>query len=572
MSNYELLSSSIPSNWILFENKELRKSYEDLLAKEKRLKFLKLSTGAKDSQLKQTSLITLEQFVRLKEVIVKKYPQLAEFDFDKNIAAIEDRNERIDYIADNYYTNQMKNFLIFEEMEIDEGSGRPETILIERPKEVMDQIFKWYEAEKKKEKDLSFSRAGSDLDNVKKLLSNEDDAITSLGSIKPEVIARILTKDQCKSILALPFFRINFIEAYNRNHYNSLEFAMAHSRANLKRDYLTRYSFKYDIEDDIHPLQDSKYKNRVYKSDLNAFRLKFYQSKLSLEYTYQPRLFNRLNRYAQTSDNHRIDAGLILCRLPIFLHIDKTEMDYMFYKNKFNSTYGIQLENSKNDFNSFNMIESPMWKDIETTILECEENSPNLRIKKHKQKLEGPYKERELKTAYINSYNLKDNFVDDPFNVYSSNSKHYLRVDPLVKDPKNIQTHPSCYVYYIAKNKLSGRWEFPTASLNEGVQFRDALENLVLRLSGNNFSAYFPGTPPILQVQREFFTHEKADNYNKKLEGVRTLYFQAFHDRGTAMLLESARHNYTDFALVRKDDMHKYFEEDYYQTVVPTLK
>ena len=167
---------------------------------------------------------------------------------------------------------------------------------------------------------------------------------------------------------------------------------------------------------------------------------------------------------------------------------------------------------------------------------------------------------------------IKDNSEEDPYDMYCLNSKYYLRVDPTIKDPKNIQTD-SCYsIYFICKNKFTQKWVFPTMPVYNSLPLKDNCLWLYRDLTKNKFEIYYPREyKPIFLNERNFFEYEYEDKRNHNLFGVRTYYYVAYHDKGAPSIDVNDLHPYDDFLMITKDNLRNYFDEDYYKSVVKYL-
>lgn len=63
------------------------------------------------------------------------------------------------------------------------------------------------------------------------------------------------------------------------------------------------------------------------------------------------KLKDRKERYASTKDYYRIDVGLIVERLPIFLDVDKQEFDNLKFRRYLQNKYSLKMTLDKDVMN-----------------------------------------------------------------------------------------------------------------------------------------------------------------------------------------------------------------------------
>ena len=335
----------------------------------------------------------------------------------------------------------------------------------------------------------------------------EDDDVLDLwefvDTLSGKDLCLIFSIEDLQLIVSTPYISLDYYRAMLMDKFREDEFKVAKMRAYGKSLKMKRYN----------PMTDPS--QQINKEVIASTRVNFDTTKMIYDITFQKQFQENCNSYCKTSDNFRIDAGVILTRLPIFISLDDKEVKYMHYKKKFKETYEINLENYMKDLDVFNKThDNEFLNKINKYNENNKENIPNIRIKKNTDRNifnEQPYVENQqqaLEKGYFNTYLLKENQVDDPYNFYSTTSKNYLRVDPRINDDKNIQTNGCFDIYFIAKNKKNGNWEFPTIPLDNGNQFRDQIEYLFLLMSQDSFSTYVPGNPSLVHLNREFFDYE----------------------------------------------------------------
>lgn len=528
------------------------KSERDSKLKEKKIR---LMTGYKDSEnlRKKDDDLTIENFLEIKQKILSLHPEYIKYDAEYYLSNAGEE-ERIEFIKER--SLKSFNFRGYRAMDYDPD----EDVLLVLSNEMIVNREMQSEIPKTSEEPNAVEKM---MEKENKLF-NQGEGDPEAEDLRGKLLATAMidgveefTEEDCKLILSLLKRDINYIEAHISNCNWDFEHKLAIFRQICEEDYLTRAE-----EGDVDW-------NRT-----GLFREETKVLKQILESTYKPSFKARLNSYSKSLDNHRIDAGLILSRPPIFLYVPKNEVDYCIYKTDFEKKYGVNFEKLIVEFDAHNNNPHDVWREAEKAINNDPNNEPIIRKRRSYQKLTSLElsKLAETNYSYKNTYVLKDNLEEDPYDVYCLDSKHYLRVDPTIVDKTNIQTDSCWDVYFIYHNKHLNTWEFPTIQVTEGVSFKDSVEHLSRNIIRGGFDYLIPRDyPPLLQITRNFFKHEESDPKNEGLVGVRTYYYIGYHDVGEVSMSVNAKHDYDDFALVKKDELHKYFNKDYYKQIVKAL-
>lgn len=561
LENFPRVVKTMQRGYIREITRLLKDAYSREELNEKKLKLITLSTGVAKENLKSTKFVSLEKFKQIKKAILKAKPHLAEYDFEENLAKVTGTDERIEFIVDNLINNKDSDFIDYFEKEIFYPDGTTEVILVQRPGEIARQLKDEIEEIKKKR--------GEEIEKNSEVMKDGFEGLMDLSEMldktDPEIIPTKFNDDQCAYILRLNYMQVNIIEALEKKAFSDLEYKVGYIRANLKDKKLKKYN--YDTPNDITLVDQYKLDRELHFGIEQLY-----------EYTKKNYVISQAAEYMKSADNHRIDVGIVITRLPIFLTLDKKEVDFIKYKSDFEKKYEVNLDAMLRDFEVF--VGDNVNKRIERGTKQGYVNEPDIRINKNKKRntelseefTKNPIYNYDNDKTYSNYYYLKEHYQDDPYHMYASNSKYYMRVDPTIKNPKHIQTDSSWDIFMICKNKQTGLWEFPTTSLMNGGIFRDHIEFFARLLTKGRMSTFYPGLPAIFHINRDFYEHEKSDEKNKGLVGVRTYYFPMFHDTGIPFIYPSNLHNYEDFRLVRKNDMNKYLEKDYWGLTVPYLK
>ncbi|CAI2372012.1 unnamed protein product [Moneuplotes crassus] len=247
------------------------------------------------------------------------------------------------------------------------------------------------------------------------------------------------------------------------------------------------------------------------------------------ERTEEGYLINRADFYAESIDKMRIDCGLIVQRPPIFLYQHKFDRDWLVFKNKITNEYDFDLKKYYKEIKEDASLMDSMFANNPYISLNNIDNLPS-----HEQKM-----------------------PDGTVKRYCASSKHWKKVDPAVTDNKSLHYCAQQKIYLLLRNKYTGKWEFPSTAVFGTESFMEARKEFFATLSDNKWFVSHKNSMPIVSTLRPFTEHEKKDEKNVYLHGVRTYYFNAYHLRGlTDMCLEDT--DWDDFVWASKADMNKY--------------
>ena len=566
-----------------------------------------------EDNIKSMKMLRLERFDEIKSEILNKYPDLIKYDFEHNLKLIKNHNERIDYITENFIIDHEEEYFKFYDVRFINDKDKYDEVIPEqensskisnfsktfdengnlqkssiqriRDYEValmkknvemtrrMTKLLKnnetfmkykraWirlFESDKKDEdeEEKAQENIGQPFfpteNQIRKNFDLFDKILLYLANNSIKYIMSVLTREECEFVLKIPYRMANYKESLIYKKHKEYEYSVAHTRAFAASMIKNRYDLK----------QDDNYTSPIENFNEDYFLEKWTAYKVAIEHTYKTGFINQYSGYEKTTDNKRIDVGLILMRKPIFLQMNPKEVEYIKYKTQFSNKNYVDLSKMKQEIHNFPSADADNDRSVDNIHTANPFNTPDIR------KTKNPDADNKM---YMNSYILKDNFPDDPFNMYCSTSKHYMRVDPFIEDNKNIQTYSKDLVYFIYKNKHTNKWELPTYTLDSGYRFRDGLEILTRLQSSLKFSIYFPGEPPVFMLEREFSELEKNDEKNRGLYGVRTFYFKAYHDRGQPHLDLNDGNDFNDYIIVKKEQLKEYFTDEYYKLIVPYLK
>jgi hypothetical protein len=249
--------------------------------------------------------------------------------------------------------------------------------------------------------------------------------------------------------------------------------------------------------------------------------------------------------YVTTTDNMRVDAGLVISREPILVSAQKEDMEFGKYRRTQFKKYFYNVDKHLEEIDTFNDVSSDYWDLCSGQFKLNHDNKPNIR------------KWNKDKNAY---------------DFYCLNSKHWTLTDPNVTDNKSIQYSSMDRTYMLFKNKKNGQYEFPTISLYNGDSFYDSKYKLFFFLAQDEFKVFYKNPFPVFQITRDFHEYEKEDPKNKGLSGVRTFYFDALHFRGAPVVKSNVRHPYTDHVFSSKRELSKYVNKNYWEAVIPSLQ
>lgn len=271
--------------------------------------------------------------------------------------------------------------------------------------------------------------------------------------------------------------------------------------------------------------------------DKFAEKLMALSKKLKEEYEIDPSGF-----YVFSSDDMRVDCGLMIQRPPIFLHMNHKDFEFMKYKSAL--------------FNEYYMDQRVYVNEVEEVA------------KLNEQLLhDNPQKSRMNLDNYP-TYKIKDESTGAEMD-YCAASKHFSKVDPNIQDRRTMHYAGEDRTYLLVKNRYTKDWEFPTTKMFFGETFLKAKQNLFTSLTQNEWKVRYSGMTPVVSTIREFTQDEKQDSLNLGLNGVRTYFFQANHYRGLPTMFMGEGHNeFEDYAWVPKRLLNEYFDKDYYEIFI----
>ena len=105
-------------------------------------------------------------------------------------------------------------------------------------------------------------------------------------------------------------------------------------------------------------------------------------------------------------------------------------------------------------------------------------------------------------------------------------------MDPEIQDRRTLHYAGEDRTYLVLRNKYTKEWEFPTYKIFFGETFLKGKQNLFTDLTGDDWKVRYIGQQPVVSTLREFSKAEQQDTLNKGLKGVRTYFFEAYHQRG----------------------------------------
>jgi hypothetical protein len=226
--------------------------------------------------------------------------------------------------------------------------------------------------------------------------------------------------------------------------------------------------------------------------------------------------------FVVTSDFHRVDIGLIVCRRPIFWALDEIEV------SKLEKEHNITMK-----YDRYPYVNADLF-DFDRKHLSEEPRGPD------------------------EEYSHEKKLADGTTVYYREHSKYFKYADPNVMNNKLIQ-HASCYNTFLLFKK-EGKWLFPNVPISAKDSLNTAKEKFMGRLSCGTWSYYLPSKYPHAVMRTPIETKElSANEYLKKCVGRKIYYFNAYHDNGP---LTKVPEGYEDFAWVTKPEMNKYLDRD----------
>ena len=235
----------------------------------------------------------------------------------------------------------------------------------------------------------------------------------------------------------------------------------------------------------------------------------------------------------------RIDVGLIIARPPIFMHMRERDVKFMKMRSEVMNEHFINAKAHIEDYKEVTKLNEDVLSD----------------------------------NPYASTMNL-DNFPTHTgeHGDHCGASKNFMKVDPECSDPRSLHYAGEDRVYLLMKNKFTDLWEFPTGRIHVGQTFLRAKQDLFLKYSDNKWKVRFFSSMPTTTTIRDFSEAESTeDKKNLGMRGVRTYYFNAHHMRGLPEF-NFDQSEYHDFAWVPKRQLNEYFDEDYYNIHINSLK
>lgn len=500
---------------------------QELLVKKKE-NLVKYSLGSKaipEELLKKQETFTIEKFEKYKAEIVKRFPELEEYDLEKRLAKMT-FDERVKYFVD---------MICLES----DGSDTKDELrhMIDLIKENRKKSLQQDEALKNTSSELSDALEDYLMEDPESESVFDPDRVLKL--LEENTPVEELTIEDARIIMEKLNEEVNYLDAYYKNKIYMDEMRL------ISLQHLT-WEMREEKEETYQITDNNEHLVRRHFDKID----KYY------DYSRSEHIARKVHSYATTLDNHRVDVGLIFNRPPIFIHVPEKEIEFMKYRRNTMNKYYLDMTKYIQEFEVFDDVK----RDISTQSYGGKEiNLPNMRALKTNDNKRG--------MKNISEFNNND------YDFYSSHSKFYKIVDPDILDSKSIQTE-SCYdVYLVCKNKFTGRWEFPTMPLRNGDSFKDAKRRFLFNLVKNEFKYHLPPNfKPIMQLSREFFEFEREDIKNKGLAGSRSYYFISYHLEGRPFIFPNELHPYVDFAWASKGRLKEFMTKEYYESVVDCLR
>lgn len=240
---------------------------------------------------------------------------------------------------------------------------------------------------------------------------------------------------------------------------------------------------------------------------------------------------NPLLNFVVTSDFHRVDIGIILCRRPIYFDLEEPEYEQIVREHKLNMKHDLYCPLTKelNDYNRTDM-ERPM---------DTSDDVPT-HYKRH---------------------------PDGRLTEYRPASKDFRYCQPDVTDPHRIQAFGIYNVYFLVKK--DGQWMFPQVPATMDSTLHNTKNALMKRMTNDEIMNLFTSKYPMCVQRAPIPEAELAANpYMAKCVGRKVFYYQAFHDVGATHRVGG----YEDYAWVPKPLMNRYLSKQDFDFVMPHLK
>lgn len=261
------------------------------------------------------------------------------------------------------------------------------------------------------------------------------------------------------------------------------------------------------------------------------------------QHTQEGYIYDQKDAYAETHDHMRIDCGLLIQRLPIFLHYHKFDHEFLKFRQRIMNEYDIDQRQYYEEFKKETQLLESLFANNSYVSITNRDNLPT-----HGEKLENG------STKY-----------------YCGASKNWKKVDPSVTDHKSMHYGSSQRAYLIFKNKHTSEWEFPTTKLFSGDSFLEARKRTFMEIAKDKWIIRHEGKSPVVATLRPFTPYEREDRKNSILSGVRTFYFHAYHLRGLPEF-DFDTSDFNDYAWVTRADMNKFLTKEKFEIFKPVFR
>ena len=249
---------------------------------------------------------------------------------------------------------------------------------------------------------------------------------------------------------------------------------------------------------------------------------------------------------AFTMDLMKVEVGLIIARPPICTTLTERDMRYMRFKSHAFKKYKFNYE----DF----------YQEMQE-LIKTDDSVMNIAVHGSELDLDN-YPTHRIKIGQVDG--------EPQYEYHYGASKYYQKIDPKTTDRKSLHFAPGNQVYLVMKNKKSKQWEFPVGRMQIKNSFVQGKYNLFNSFSGGKWTLRYVKNFPLQQTIRDFTEDEKKTLPTVELNGVRTYYFQALHQSGMPFV-DTVNSDYEDWALVPKQLLNEYFEEDYYNCFIDVI-
>jgi hypothetical protein len=235
--------------------------------------------------------------------------------------------------------------------------------------------------------------------------------------------------------------------------------------------------------------------------------------------------------FVVSSDFYRIDVGLIICRRPIFLHLEDPEIESIKRTHQLKVKYDLYSPFPK-EFGQFD-----------------------------RENIEKPNQTFDDRVTHIKRHQ------DGSVTQFRPHSKYWRFAQPEVYDPHRVQTHGVFNVFYLVKQ--DGKWAFPQMPATHKATLNRTKEELFKKLANEQFKVMYTSKYPMC-VQRSSIPAEELETneFLRKCLGRKIFYFPALHDEGST----TAVAGFEDFAWVPKPLLNKYLGREDFEAVVPHLR